>query len=306
MNVEKVPTFRIAGGSDEDLRRTASLFTEAWLFDVLPRALRIDSPKLFNSDGDEILFHRVTFPLTEAASTETVAARLNPLADLRQASARFWNWLDGRAVSCGTGKDAKGLIFNSSMEDGSPVLGTIELNESFVLFEANSRMRAQRGTAMLAAALADQVASPQTETQTVEQLKVAARRKPDDRAAAMPPEVQEKLVHEVLDKNYHAALDKTHAHVGRCIAARGGAHRPRTQRPRRLAQAPGEPLASHQRPQRSHGHLRFHMDVARTERRASPKLIPSWPFCTASRSLSLVAVEETTLLLAVHRSVGGA
>ena len=102
----------------------------------------------------------------------------------------------------------KGLIFNSSMEDGSPVLGTIELNESFVLFEANSRMRAQRGTAMLAAALADQVASPQTETQTVEQLKAAPRRKPDDGAAAMPPEVQEKLVHEVLDNNYRAALDK--------------------------------------------------------------------------------------------------
>ena len=46
------------------------------------------------------------------------------------------------------------------------------------------------------------------------------------------------------------------------------------------------------------------MDVARTKRRASPKLIPSWPFCTASRPLSLVAVEETTLLLAVQRSVG--
>ena len=196
------------GGSDDDLRRAAPVFTSAWLFDVLPRALRKDPPKLFNSDGDEILFHRVTFPLTEAASTETVAARLNPLADLRQASATFWNWLGDRAANGGTAKDAKGLIFNSSMEDGSPLLGTIELNESIVRFEANSRMRAQRGTAMLAAALADQVASPQTETQTVEQLKAAPRRKPDDGAAAMPPEVQEKLVHEVLDNNYRAALDK--------------------------------------------------------------------------------------------------
>ena len=196
------------GGSDDDLRRAAPVFTSAWLFDVLPRALRKDPPKLFNSDGDEILFHSVNFPLTDAASADTIATRLNPLADLRQASATFWNWLGDRAASGGTAKDVKGLIFNSSMEDGSPVLGTIELNESFVLFEANSRTRAQRGTAMLAAALADQVASPQTETQTVEQLKAAPRRKPDDGVAPMPSEVQEKLVHEVLDNNYRAALDK--------------------------------------------------------------------------------------------------
>ncbi len=94
------------------------------------------------------------------------------------------------------------------MEDGSPVLGTIELNESFVLFEANSPTRAQRETAMLAAALGDLVGSPLTEIQTVEQLRAAPRRKPDEAAAAIPPEVQEKLVHEVLDQHYRASLDE--------------------------------------------------------------------------------------------------
>jgi hypothetical protein len=34
------------GGSDDDLRRAAPVFTSAWLFDVLPRALRKDPPKL--------------------------------------------------------------------------------------------------------------------------------------------------------------------------------------------------------------------------------------------------------------------
>jgi len=195
-------------GSDEDLRRAAPLFTLAWLFDVLPRALHVDPPKLFNSDGDEILFHRVNFPLTEAASADAIAARLDQLADLRRASATFWNWLGDRAASGAKAKVAKGIIFNSSMEDGSPVLGTIELNESFVLFEANSPTRAQRGTAMLAAALGDLVGSPLTEIQTVEQLQAAPRRKPDEAAAAIPPEVQEKLVHEVLDQHYRASLDE--------------------------------------------------------------------------------------------------
>src|SRR5271163_3128909 len=195
-------------GSDEDLRRTAPLFTAAWLFDVLPRALRTDSPKLFNSDGDEVLFHRVSFPLTKAASADAIATRLNQLADLRQASTTFWNWLGERPASGAMAKSGRGTTFNSNMEDGSPVLGTIELNERFVLLEANSPVRAQRGTAMLAAALGDLVGSPLTEIQTVEQLKAAPRRKPDDGVASMPPEVQEKLVHEVLDNNYRAALDK--------------------------------------------------------------------------------------------------
>jgi len=44
-------------------------------------------------------------------------------------------------------------VVSAAWEDGSPALGAIELNESFVLFEANSPTRAQRGTAILAAAL---------------------------------------------------------------------------------------------------------------------------------------------------------
>ena len=106
-------------GSDEDLRRAAPLFTSAWLFDVLPRALRVDPLKLFNSDGDEILFHRVNFPLAEAASADAVATRLNQL-DLRQASATFWNWLGNRSASGSMAKSGKGITFNShpaSVED---------------------------------------------------------------------------------------------------------------------------------------------------------------------------------------------
>src|SRR4051812_35533664 len=63
--------------SDEDLQRAAPLFTTAWLFDVLPRALGLDQPTLHNSEGDEVVFHEVTFPLAPTASTEEVAHRLN-------------------------------------------------------------------------------------------------------------------------------------------------------------------------------------------------------------------------------------
>ena len=64
------------GRDDEDLRRAAPLFTMAWLFDVLPRALGLDQPTLHNSEGDEVVFHEVTFPPTPTASPEEVALRM--------------------------------------------------------------------------------------------------------------------------------------------------------------------------------------------------------------------------------------
>ena len=197
-------------GSEEDLRRAAPLFTSAWLFDVLPRALRTDPPKLFNSDGDEIVFHTVTFPLADRhRRMRSRHASTNSSTCTKPAQ----HFGIGSAIDAGNGMMArapKGVTFNSAMDDGSPVLGTIERNERFVLLEASSRARADRGTAMVAAALAGLVAPPLTEIQTVEQVKAAAPRREADEssAAAIPLEVQEQLVHEVLDRHYRALLDE--------------------------------------------------------------------------------------------------
>lgn len=49
-------------GTDDELRQAAPLLTTVWLFDVLPRVLGIGGPTLLNSDGDEVVFHTVTFP----------------------------------------------------------------------------------------------------------------------------------------------------------------------------------------------------------------------------------------------------
>jgi hypothetical protein len=107
-------------GSDDDLRRAAPMFTSAWLSEVLSRTLRKDPLKLFNGDGDEILFHRVNFPLTDAASAETIATRLNQLADLRQASATFWNWLDERRASGPRRRAAKALRSTATWRTAAP------------------------------------------------------------------------------------------------------------------------------------------------------------------------------------------
>ena len=116
-------------GTDEDLQRAAPLFTTAWLFDVLPRALGLDQPSLHNSEGDEVVFHEVTFPLTPAASPEAVALRLDELQELRQESSTFWNWLSEAAATRPAAESENALLWNVTMEDGSVVLGNIELKE---------------------------------------------------------------------------------------------------------------------------------------------------------------------------------
>ncbi|HUB46378.1 MAG TPA: hypothetical protein VMB73_15450 [Acetobacteraceae bacterium] len=81
------------------------------------------------------------------------------------------------------------------MEDGSVVLGNIELKERTISLSVSSAARAERGKALLSAALTDLVAPPLTEIQTVEQMRAAAR--PADRqpTADIPPEVQAEMVH---------------------------------------------------------------------------------------------------------------
>ena len=151
---------------------------------------------------------------------------------------------------------------------------------------------------MLAAVLADQVASPQTETQTVEQLKAA---RAENRTTALRRCLRRSRKSSCT-KSWTITIAPRWTNPRPCWAMYRRARRrapPADAKTRRVAQAPGEPLASHQRPQRSHGHLRFHMDVARTKRRASPKLIPI--VGTASRSLSLDSSRgRNDLLLAVQ------
>lgn len=197
-------------GTDEDLQRAAPLFTTAWLFDVLPRALGLEQPTLHNSEGDEVVFHEVTFPLAPTASTGEVAHRVNELRQLRRENPTFWNWLGDAAPARPAAEGENALLWNITMEDGSVVLGNIELKERTLLLSVNSAARAERGRAMLEGALGGLLGAPLTKIQTVEQM-MAARG--DDRASStleteVPDEVQTQVVHAMLDKQYRAVLDE--------------------------------------------------------------------------------------------------
>ena len=160
--------------------------------------------------GDEVVFHEVTFPLASSASTEEVAHRLNALQQLHRESPTFWNWLGEAAPARPAAEGETALVWNVTLEDGSVVLGNIELKERTLVLSVNSAARAERGRAMLQDALGGLVGAPLTKIQTVEQM-MAARG--EDRSstapeAEIPAEVQTQLVHAMLDKQYRALLDE--------------------------------------------------------------------------------------------------
>jgi hypothetical protein len=195
-------------GSDEDLRRAAPLFTRAWLFDVLSRALGMSRPTLLNSEGDEVVFHTVAFPLASGGSHEEIAHRLGDLPSLRQETPAFWNWIDQASSRPAKSRDTETVMWNVTMDDGAVVLGNVELKERTLSLSVNSAARAERGKALLAAQLTNLVGPPLTEIQTVEQMQAAPRARDEQPAARISLEMQTKLVHAMLDRQYRALLDE--------------------------------------------------------------------------------------------------
>lgn len=192
---------------DERLRRAAPLFTIAWLFDALPRAVGAVQPALQNSDGEEVVFHEVRFPLTAGATPGDIVARLDAVSGLQRENDSFWNWLRGSVQKRPPAKASKAVSWNVTMENGATVLGNVELKGGVLTLSVNSANRARRGKAMLSDALGKLVRSPLTEIQTIEQMRRSSKRAVGT-VSELPVEDATAVVHAVLEKHYRNTLDE--------------------------------------------------------------------------------------------------
>ena len=196
-------------GSDDDLQRAAPLFTTAWLSDVLPRALRTEPPALFNSDGDEVVFHTITFPLTPDAAPNEIERRLTAVQQFRQENPTFWNWIGKAPPRRARPKGERALVWDVSMDDGAVVLGNVELKGRVVALSVSSAARADRGSVLVSAALGELVGQPLTEIQTVAQMRASPPPRRDDQPdTPLPADVEAGLVHDMLDRQYRALLSE--------------------------------------------------------------------------------------------------
>lgn len=192
--------------TQDQLHRSAPLFTNAWLFAHLPNLLVPEPPQISNSDGDDLLFHDMRFPLASRVKQNQVSQKLSQSAELVVSGRNDWTWLDVDIPS-GT-KRGTGLVLDKSMS-GASVLGSLNLKGKTLTLSVNSAARAARGEALVRDLLGDLVKSPLTSIQTVEQM-IA-----DDSLESgvaeeenIPPALARQIAHEHLDHHYRDTLDQ--------------------------------------------------------------------------------------------------
>ncbi|GAN54783.1 hypothetical protein [Tanticharoenia sakaeratensis] len=201
----------------ETLRELAPAFTLTWLFrtmEDMARQMEGTSQLLFNSDGDELLFHELRYPLAKGVTQKAVAAVLDAVPGLRPESRTFWNWLENHQGSKKAfrpqGRAKEGLSLTSEMDDGATVLGTLELKGRQLLVGVNSQERAARAQAMLAGVLGGLIGTPLTQIMTPGQTLAERESRTDlenDREVlGLSPEDEARLIGEVMERHYRQVL----------------------------------------------------------------------------------------------------
>ncbi|MER9408091.1 hypothetical protein NKI36_29200 [Mesorhizobium caraganae] len=198
----KLPTIK-----DVDLRAVAPMFTLAWLFDALGKAL--DMQILQNAEGDQFMFHDVRFPLASGVSQVDIVARLNSIPAMSQENAKFWNWVEDMPQGENRSKEMGTLSLDTVMDNGLRVLGNVELKGGFLCLSTNSATRAEKGTVLIRQAVGDLVRTPLTEIRTMQQI---IAEQPTTKSTTLPPEMPadlaEQAIREYLDRHYREALDQ--------------------------------------------------------------------------------------------------
>lgn len=190
------------------LRHSAPLFTATWLIEAAG-GMRPTIPDLVNSDGEDILFHRLVFPLSKGVTQKQVAARFNSIPALSSASAKFWNWVEDKRAKARRTTKRDAPVLASTMGDGSIILGNVEIAGSFLTVEVNSAERAERAERFFMPLLEELVQTPLTDIRTVAQMMAAEDGKRDTDAAPEIPLVEmQRIVAEMMDRQYLQVLDE--------------------------------------------------------------------------------------------------
>jgi hypothetical protein len=193
----------------EVLRSAAPIFTSLWLQDVLQRALAPRRPQLRNSDGDELLFTKVHYPINSGTNKQDLRSAIDALPGMHCESDEFWNWIEEAATShdAKASSRATGLTFTTYLDGDEVVLGNIELLENELVFSANSSARAERGQALLGPAIEGLTGEPLVEVQSAESFAEGDHAVPES-ATPIPADEARAAIREMMDRHYRTQLDQ--------------------------------------------------------------------------------------------------
>ena len=203
------------------LKSASPFFATTWMAATPLHPDEQTLPQLFNFDGDEIEFIQLVYRFEKGTTQAQMRKILDGEADMEAASDKVWNWVDrgGRTRT----KSQKALpeggqMYNSQLDDGSPVLGMITLKGRTLEADINSEPRADEIKARLTDLLGDLVKPPLMARQTLEQAVAAHREKgapteplglSDEEQAAIQAEVMGQHYQNILDQPIGLLDDKT-------------------------------------------------------------------------------------------------
>jgi len=189
----------------DQLQGCTPVFTCAWLFTALPRAMFPQQPTFCNSDGDDVMFHDLRFPFAAGVTQKDVAACLDGVKNFLPEGQRFWNWLVTRRIQ--PRKKASDMLLDTQLADGT-VLGSLELKGKSLLVTVNSVARAAKVEALVTNAAGERLKRPLTTIRTVEQMMAEeGPEQPQEGDDEVPPQIARQITHDYLDKHYHETLD---------------------------------------------------------------------------------------------------
>jgi hypothetical protein len=192
------------------LRAAAPTITTVWLLDIIDRATVPQIPEVRNAEGDELLFCTLHYPFAEGAAADDLRLALSRCPELRQESATFWNWTGPQRSAKTLGAQKQPLTsqtFTTILDDGSLVLGNVELKDKALILSVNSQARAERGRVLLSEALDGLVAQPLVEIQTLQQCMATRDPAPPARLNLSEQE-RRTIIHDGLDRHYRDLLDQ--------------------------------------------------------------------------------------------------
>ena len=99
------------------------------------------------------------------------------------------------------------MTFETTLDDGTLSLGSVELEGRTLLLSVNSRERSERGRALLSAILGDCVGRPSVETETVEQM-LASQDVHVPQQVDLSEQEQRAIIHDRMDRHYRDVLDQ--------------------------------------------------------------------------------------------------
>jgi hypothetical protein len=191
------------------LRAAAPMITMGWLINSIDRELT--PPVTQNAEGEELMFCTLHYPLPDNGDPNDIRSALDRCSEFRRESPTLWNWrsLQKSAKAAPKSKNFRSThTFFTKLDDGSLVLGGLELKGKSLILSVNSQGRADRGRALLSKLLHGLVGEPLVEIQTLDQVTASDKSPSPPLELNLTTDERRALVHESLDRHYREMLDQ--------------------------------------------------------------------------------------------------